>query len=148
MITYANLGKYYCPYCDFKRPELDYRLTHLGQMTNVSSEFTIDQHDYKIEVGGLYNVYNALTAAAVGEHYGLSADQIRHGLGYDEKIFGRQEVIQIGDKKCTLVLVKNPVGLNQVIDTMNLSPEEFSLVCLLNANYADGIDISWIWDGS
>lgn len=148
MITYANLGKYYCPHCDFKRPELDYRLTHLGEMTNVSSEFTIGTDDYKIEVGGLYNVYNALTAAAVGEHYGLTADQIRHGLGYDEKIFGRQEVIQIGDKKCTLVLVKNPVGLNQVIDTMNLSPEDFSLVCLLNANYADGIDISWIWDGT
>lgn len=148
MITYANLGKYYCPHCDFKRPELDYRLTHLGEMTNVSSEFTIGTDDYKIEVGGLYNVYNALTAAAVGEHYGLTADQIRHGLGYDEKIFGRQEVIRIGDKKCTLVLVKNPVGLNQVIDTMNLSPEDFSLVCLLNANYADGIDISWIWDGT
>ncbi|HRM23440.1 MAG TPA: Mur ligase family protein [Enterococcus aquimarinus] len=148
MITYANLGKYYCPNCDFKRPELAYQLTQLGEMTNVSSVFTVDEESYKIEVGGLYNIYNALTAAAVGQHYGVSPEKIRLGLGYDEKVFGRQEVITIGSKKCTLVLVKNPVGLNQVIDTITLSPNDFSLVCLLNANYADGLDVSWIWDGS
>lgn len=148
MITYANLGKYYCPNCEFKRPELAYQLTQLGEMTNVSSVFTVDEESYKIEVGGLYNIYNALTAAAVGQHYGVSPEKIRLGLGYDEKVFGRQEVITIGSKKCTLVLVKNPVGLNQVIDTITLSPNDFSLVCLLNANYADGIDVSWIWDGS
>ena len=148
MITYANLGKYYCPNCDFKRPELAYQLTQLGEMTNVSSDFTVDEESYKIEVGGLYNIYNALTAAAVGQHYGVSPEKIRLGLSYDEKVFGRQEVITIGSKKCTLVLVKNPVGLNQVIDTITLSPNDFSLVCLLNANYADGLDVSWIWDGS
>ncbi len=148
MITYANLGKYYCPNCDFKRPELAYQLTQLGEMTNVSSVFTVDEKSYKIEVGGLYNIYNALTAAAVGQHYGVSPEKIRLGLSYDEKVFGRQEVITIGSKKCTLVLVKNPVGLNQVIDTITLSPNDFSLVCLLNANYADGLDVSWIWDGS
>ena len=148
MITYANLGKYYCPNCEFKRPELAYQLTQLGEMTNVSSVFTVDEESYKIEVGGLYNIYNALTAAAVGQHYGVSPEKIRLGLSYDEKVFGRQEVITIGSKKCTLVLVKNPVGLNQVIDTITLSPNDFSLVCLLNANYADGLDVSWIWDGS
>ena len=148
MITYANLGKYYCPNCDFKRPELAYQLTQLGEMTNVSSVFTVDEESYKIEVGGLYNIYNALTAAAVGQHYGVSPEKIRLGLSYDEKVFGRQEVITIGSKKCTLILVKNPVGLNQVIDTITLSPNDFSLVCLLNANYADGLDVSWIWDGS
>ena len=63
-------------------------------------------------------------------------------------MFGRQEVININGKKCTLVLVKNPVGINQVIDMIGLAPYPFSLVALLNANYADGIDVSWIWDGN
>lgn len=148
MNTYANLGKYYCPNCDFQRPELDYKLTELKNMTNTSAEFVIDGNEYKLEVGGMYNIYNALAATAVAEYYTISPDKIRSGLGYDEKVFGRQEVIQIGDKKCTLVLVKNPVGLNQVIDMIGLSPYPFSLVCLLNANYADGIDVSWIWDGN
>ncbi|WP_251867782.1 Mur ligase family protein [Enterococcus malodoratus] len=148
MITYANLGKYYCPNCGFHRPELDYKLTEMKTMDNKSSEFVIDGQDYKIEVGGMYNVYNALAATAVAEYYGVSKDKIKRGLGYDEKVFGRQEEFEIDGKKCTLVLVKNPVGLNQVIDMIGLAPYPFSLVSLLNANYADGIDISWIWDGN
>ncbi|KFN93572.1 putative amino acid ligase [Tetragenococcus muriaticus PMC-11-5] len=57
-------------------------------------------------------------------------------------------MVNIDGKQCTLVLVKNPVGLNQVIDMIDLAPYTFSLVSLLNANYADGTDISWIWDGN
>ncbi|CAM3286147.1 Mur ligase family protein [Vagococcus fessus] len=148
MITYSSLGKYYCPHCDFKRPELDYQLTELKNMTNTSAEFVVDGEEYSIEVGGLYNVYNALSATAVARHYGLSPEKIRAGLSYDERVFGRQEIINVGDKECTLILVKNPVGINQVIDMIDLAPRPFSLVSLLNSNYADGLDISWIWDGN
>ncbi|MFK4567396.1 MurT ligase domain-containing protein [Enterococcus sp. UD-01] len=148
MITYANLGKYYCPNCGFHRPELDVQLTEMVHMDNTSADFIIDGAQYSIAVGGMYNVYNALAATSVAEHYNVAPEKIRAGLAYDEKVFGRQEVIEIGDKRCTLVLVKNPVGLNQVIDMMGLAPYPFSLVSLLNANYADGIDVSWIWDGN
>lgn len=148
MLTYSNQGKYYCSHCDFKRPELTYQLTKLIGMSDQYSEFEIDEEAYRIEVGGLYNVYNALAAASVGTYYNVSPEKIRQGLAYDQKVFGRQEVIQIDDKECTLVLVKNPVGLNQVIDMVALAPQPFTLVHLLNANYADGIDVSWIWDGN
>ncbi|HAP4438919.1 Mur ligase family protein [Enterococcus faecalis] len=148
MITYANLGDYYCPNCGFKRPELDVQLTEMVRMDNTSADFVIDGEEYGIAVGGMYNVYNALAATAVAEYYQVAPDKIRAGLAYDEKVFGRQETIKVGDKECTLVLVKNPVGLNQVIDMMGLATYSFSLVSLLNANYADGIDVSWIWDGN
>ncbi|MBM9834811.1 DUF1727 domain-containing protein, partial [Enterococcus faecalis] len=62
--------------------------------------------------------------------------------------FGRQETFSLGNKTCTLVLIKNPVGANQAIETIALAPYEFSLSVLLNANYADGIDTSWIWDAN
>ncbi len=148
MITYGNLGKYYCPNCGFKRPELNYALTEITHMDNVSSDFTIDGTNYHLPVGGMYNIYNALAATSVGEMYGVSPEKIKQGLAYNEKIFGRQETITIGNKTCTLILVKNPVGLNQVIDLIGLDPDPFSLVSLLNANPADGIDVSWIWDGN
>lgn len=148
MLTYSNQGKYYCPHCGFKRPELTYQLNKLKGMDHTYSEFEIDGEPYRIEVGGLYNVYNALAATAVGRYYQVTPEKIRRGLSSDQKVFGRQEVIHIGDKECTLVLVKNPVGLNQVIDMVALAPQPFHLVHLLNANYADGIDVSWIWDGN
>lgn len=148
MNTYGNLGKYYCPNCDFKRPALDYRLTAIEEMTPTHSSFVVDQEHYQIEVGGMYNIYNALAATAVAEYYGVAPAKIRKGLAYEEGVFGRQEVIQVGDKEITLILVKNPVGLNQVLSLLELVPETFSFVSLLNANYADGIDVSWIWDAT
>lgn len=146
--TYANLGDYICEHCGFERPQLDYALTHLTKITNTSSEFVIDGQDYKINVGGLYNIYNALAAVSVAEFFGVSPDQIKAGFDKSRAVFGRQETFKIGDKDCTLVLIKNPVGASQALDMIKLAPHPFSLSVLLNANYADGIDTSWIWDAN
>lgn len=146
--TYANLGHYICLNCDFKRPELDYQLTALTKTTNVSSAFVIDGQEYSINVGGLYNIYNALAAVAVAEFFGLSPEQIKAGFEKSRAVFGRQETFSIGDKSCTLVLIKNPVGASQALEMIKLVDYPFSLSVLLNANYADGIDTSWIWDAN
>ena len=148
MNTYANLGDYICQNCGFHRPELDYRLTELTNITNTTSEFVIDGATYQINVGGLYNIYNALAAVSVAEFFGLESSLITQGFNNSHAVFGRQESFNVGDKKCTLVLIKNPVGANQVLDMMKLAPYPFALVALLNANYADGIDTSWIWDAN
>lgn len=144
--TYANLGDYTCPNCDFERPKLDYALTDLTKISNTNSEFVIDGQDYKINVGGLYNIYNALAAVSVAEFFGVAPEQIKAGFDKSRAVFGRQETFKIGDKSCTLVLIKNPVGASQALDMIKLAPYPFTLSVLLNANYADGIDTSWIWD--
>ncbi|MTB42384.1 DUF1727 domain-containing protein [Streptococcus uberis] len=146
--TYANLGHYICLNCDFKRPKLDYQLSALTKTTNVSSAFVIDGQEYSINVGGLYNIYNALAAVSVAEFFGLSPEQIKAGFEKSRAVFGRQETFNIGDKSCTLVLIKNPVGASQALEMIKLADYPFSLSVLLNANYADGIDTSWIWDAN
>lgn len=146
--TYANLGHYICLNCDFKRPKLNYQLTALTKTTNVSSAFVIDGQEYSINVGGLYNIYNALAAVSVAEFFGLSPEQIKAGFEKSRAVFGRQETFSIGDKSCTLVLIKNPVGASQALEMIKLADYPFSLSVLLNANYADGIDTSWIWDAN
>lgn len=144
--TYANLGSYICLECGFHRPELDYQLTKLTSITHQDSSFVIDGQEYKINIGGLYNIYNALAAVSVAEFFGIAPETIKAGFDKSKAVFGRQETFKLGDKDCTLVLIKNPVGATQAIEMMKLAPHEFTLSVLLNANYADGIDTSWIWD--
>ncbi|MGT2911323.1 lipid II isoglutaminyl synthase subunit MurT [Streptococcus cameli] len=144
--TYANLGSYLCLHCDFKRPELNYQLTSLPSITNTSSTFVIDGQEYSINIGGLYNIYNALAAVSVASFLGVAPSIIKAGFDKSHAVFGRQETFTIGEKECTLVLIKNPVGATQAIEMMKLAPYDFTLSVLLNANYADGIDTSWIWD--
>lgn len=145
-MTFANQGYYFSKTDDFKRPELDYAITKLNKLTPSYSNFDIDGKTFQIEIGGEYNIYNAMAAYSVGRFMGVSESQIKHAFESNAQIFGRQEAVKVGDKDVTIVLIKNPVGANQVIQMMSTDDQPFSLIALLNANYADGIDTSWIWD--
>ena len=146
-ITYSNLGKYYCPNGDFKRPELDYAVTELTELSLTKSSFKIDGFDFSLPIGGLYNIYNALSAYATARFFGLTPEEIQAGFGQAQRVFGRQETFTLEDKEVMINLIKNPVGFNQIVQLLGYEKEEFSLAVLLNDNYADGQDISWIWDG-
>ena len=145
-ITYANLGQYFSVTDDFKRPPLAYQVTEIDELTPTYSTFSIDGTPLRIEIGGLYNIYNALAAYAVGREFSVTPEQIKTAFESNAQIFGRQEAIHVDGKDVTIVLIKNPVGTNSVIDMMRTETADFSLLALLNANYADGIDTSWIWD--
>ena len=145
-MTFGNQGDYFSVSDDFKRPELDYAVTKINEMTPRYSNFDIDGETYQIEIGGMYNIYNALAAYTVGRFLGVTTQQIHHAFESNAQIFGRQEAVNVNGKEVTIVLIKNPVGANQVIDMMKTDDQPISLIALLNANYADGIDTSWIWD--
>lgn len=146
LINYSSLGEFSCPDCDFKSPNLDYTIDKLITLEQNFSEFLIENETYSINVGGLYNVYNALASISVAKELSIKDDVIKNGLRKQKNIFGRQEALYIYGKKITINLVKNPTGLNQVIDLLSYDKEPVSLICLLNDNYADGTDVSWIYD--
>ena len=63
-----------------------------------------------------------------------------------ESSFGRQETIKIGNKEVKIILVKNPAGYDQAVNTIMLDKKKINLAILFNDRYADGRDVSWIWD--
>lgn len=144
--TYANLGDYYCPSCDFKRPALDYKVTDIEELNVTHSSFKLDDDSYTIHNAGIYNIYNALAAYSIGRFFNVSPAHIKEALVSNERVFGRQEVIIAYDKKIILNVVKNPVGLDQVLNLIKLEDEPFTLVSLLNNRPADGVDLKWLAD--
>lgn len=147
-ITYANLGDFYCPNCGFSRPKLSYGVDDIIELTPESARFSMDGYPYEIGVAGMYNVYNALAAYSIGRYLGVSQAQIQHALKNSQRMFGRQEALAVEGHDLRINLIKNPVGLNQVVDLVALEKEPFTLITLLNDQPADGQDISWIWDGN
>lgn len=147
LLTYANLGQFYCTHCDFKRPTLAHAVTEVQTLNTEHSTFAIDGTLFDLPIAGLYNVYNALAAFSVAKHFGISDTYIKRGFEAAKRIFGRQEHIQIGGKDVVMNLIKNPVGFNQIVDLLARDEAPFALVSLLNDRPADGTDVSWIWDG-
>ena len=144
---YANLGDFFCPNCGYSRPELTYSVSEIIDQDPNHLSFRMGTKDYHINIGGTYNIYNALAAYSVARHFDLDDEEIASAFAKNKRVFGRQELIQYADKDIDLILVKNPVGLDEVLHMLNTEKDDYSLVTLLNANHADGIDTSWIWDG-
>jgi UDP-N-acetylmuramyl tripeptide synthase len=100
----------------------------------------------RLRLPGLYNVYNALAAAALGLALGAPLDDVVAGLESVEAAFGRAETVALDGRELAILLVKNPAGANEVLRTLVLEPGEHDLLGVLNDKTADGKDVSWVWD--
>jgi UDP-N-acetylmuramyl tripeptide synthase len=145
-ITYNHLGSFYCNECGYKRPELDYIVNNIVDQTPTGSLIWIDGIEYYINQPGTYNIYNALCAYSVAKVLDIENQVIYNVLKNTSSSFGRQEIINIDNKEVKIVLVKNPAGFDQAINTISLDKSTINTAFILNDNYADGRDVSWIWD--
>ncbi|MBU5590439.1 Mur ligase family protein [Clostridium sp. MSJ-4] len=145
-ITYNHLGDFFCDNCGYKKPELNYAIEDIVKLTSEGSSFIINHNEFFIPQSGTYNIYNALCAYSISKFFNIEDTLIGNSLSKQDSSFGRQEVLNIEGKKVNIILVKNPAGYNQALDTISLNKSQMSLAFLLNDNYADGRDISWIWD--
>ncbi len=147
-VSYSHLGDYYCEKCGYKRPTLDYIVSDIKQNKNGTSDFKYKENIINIKMSGLYNVYNAVSALAVAEVLGLDLEKSINSLENESSPFGRQEEVDINGKKLKLMLVKNPAGYNEALNTLLSAEEVVTASFLLNDNFADGQDVSWIFDVS
>ena len=145
--AYSNLGDYHCPNCAFSRPELTYTVEEVLKMTPTSAQFIIDGDIYETPHAGLYNIYNALAAYSIGRFMNVKTELIARGLRGSKTVFGRQEQIAVEDKDVQINVIKNAVGLNQVIANLALENDPFTFIYVINNNPADGRDVSWISEG-
>ena len=146
----GHLGDYRCPRCGHARPPLDVvaRDVELAGLERAGFDLVTPDGTRRVELRlpGLYNVYNALGAAALSRALGATLDEIADGLGRFGAAFGRFERIAVGEKRLLLLLVKNPAGANEAVRTLVEGGAPRVAVVALNDGIADGRDVSWIWD--
>jgi UDP-N-acetylmuramyl tripeptide synthase len=151
----GHLGHYTCPNSDADRPDPLVAATRIELHGIDGSSFEVSTPagplQVELPVPGLYNVYNALAAIAASLRLGLTLEQVGDGLEAMKAVFGRVETIEVAGKAVSILLIKNPVGANEVLRTLALEAERvdgsgIELWIALNDRIADGRDVSWIWD--
>jgi UDP-N-acetylmuramyl tripeptide synthase len=148
----GHLGRYHCPNLDSMRPQPDVYATGVVLDGTRGARFELHlaprgrPHRINLPLPGLYNVYNALGAAALTQALGARAADIVAGLQATRAAFGRAETVQVGGRELAILLVKNPAGANEVLRTLALDDEPLDVLAVLNDRIADGRDVSWIWD--
>lgn len=142
---YSQLGNFYCTGCGYKREMPNLSVEEIIELKSDFSKvfacFNGKNAILKINLGGVYNIYNALCASAVLSLAGLTEGEIEVAVSSFSGAFGRME--KFGDIR--ILLVKNPTGLTQAVDYIYQLDFD-NVVFVLNDNDADGRDVSWIWD--
>lgn len=141
-IFYGHQGHYYCA-CGYSRPECKYNadimVYHDYYLIKINTGSKT--YEYTTSLVGLYNVYNVLGAIVMCLELGV--ENIQKSLDNYHPEFGRSEKREIFGKKAIIQLIKNPAGANEVLKTVDKSS---SILVAINDNYADGRDMSWLWD--
>lgn len=75
---------------------------------------------------------------------GASTDALVDALAQVTPAFGRGEVIDVQGSPVELLLVKNPMGFRLAL--ASFPPAGCNTMICINDEYADGRDMSWLWD--
>lgn len=121
----------------------------LEKIDNHTAVISLDSKKLTVslKLEGIYNVFNAVAAVALVQTItGDTTDQAKL-IGTLESItpaFGRGEKLLVGGQPLELVLVKNPGGFR--LGLSSFDPAGYATMIAINDNYADGRDMSWLWD--
>lgn len=114
-----------------------------------TATFTIDGADSTttLKIDGIYNIFNA--AAALALTRAVATDKVDQtklisALANVTPAFGRGEKLVVDGQPLELVLVKNPSGFR--LGLKSFDPIGYATMIAINDNYADGRDMSWLWD--
>lgn len=151
-IFVGHLGDWHCRFCHAARPPLDVAghaielWSHDFQSLKVSAAGATDS--FEAGLPGLYNTYNVIAALTAARALAVPTEVSQQSLARFRGAFGRAERIVHRGRSLMVMLVKNPVGCDEVLRT--ISGVDRTLDCpvllCLNDAAADGRDVSWIWD--
>ena len=107
-------------------------------------------HEVDFTIPGVHNLLNACAALGVVlEVLGEDADLpgLLATLGTVQAAFGRGEVLTLDGRPVQLSLVKNPAGFRMGLLSAAAQAQAGEVVVVaINDEYADGRDMSWLWD--
>lgn len=121
----------------------------LNAIDSNTASFTIGKGKFEtsLKLSGIYNIYNATGALGLvdvirGEK--LNSKKMLRTLATIKPAFGRGEILTIGKHPLEIVLVKNPSGFQLGLESY--PSEGYATMLAINDSYADGRDVSWLYD--
>lgn len=121
----------------------------LEDFKGTSASFRLGQRQLEgtINLYGVYNIYNAaaamaLTRQVMGDR--LDEAKLLAELEHIAPAFGRGETLTVQGQTLQLLLVKNPSGFR--LSLASADARDYATMIAINDAYADGRDVSWLWD--
>ena len=128
-------------------PAADVVLRRVGAQ-DADFEFDGETVTTSMKLRGVYNIFNAAAALSLARAIlgtgAVDTPKLVKALGDVAPAFGRGESLTVDGQPLELVLVKNPSGFR--LGLKSFPAGGYATMIAINDNYADGRDMSWLWD--
>ncbi len=134
------------------RPAADVVLRRVGAQ-DADFEYDGATVSTSMKLRGVYNIFNAAAALTLARAVAVlnparpaadGGDRLLTALSQVAPAFGRGESLVVDGQPLDLVLVKNPSGFR--LGLKSFPAAGYATMIAINDNYADGRDMSWLWD--
>ncbi|MBB5957562.1 UDP-N-acetylmuramyl tripeptide synthase [Saccharothrix tamanrassetensis] len=130
---------WHCTGCDLARPRPDW-VTGDGYLVAPDGEKVA----LSLRLPGKFNLANAVMATAAAFALGVPVREAVERLRAVSDVAGRYRTIQRSGHRARLLLSKNPAGWSETLTVVREA--DHPAVLVINAQEADGRDLSWLWD--
>ena len=130
-----------------KRPPMHAELKEFNAKNVATIQLDGQELVIPLAARGTYNAQNATAIALAAWQLKMPVDIITTRISEVLPAFGRGEHIKVGSKTVILQLVKNPGGFRHAL-LMGEATNANATMIAINDDYADGRDVSWLWDVS
>lgn len=135
---------------DYKPSTVDFAVDEVKEHEDHQS-ITIKHEQKQIEVelpiAGFHNALNVNgVVALLSAMEPIDFRKAVVAIKTMEPPFGRGEVLHINNKNITVALVKNPSGFAHNLETFVQEKQPDAILFVINDRFADGRDVSWLWD--
>jgi len=144
--TISHLGAADCTRCEWSSPDPPFLVEVLARPGLDALWLSIGETGFEVRLGGIHNAYNAAAAVAAVTVLGVATSDAAKALETFTPRFGRTERLEFAGRTLWVLLMKNPAGASALVDQVVADPRIRAAVVMLNDLWADGRDVSWIWD--
>jgi UDP-N-acetylmuramyl tripeptide synthase len=149
------MTNYCCNYCGYKNAAADVEAESFGDdyitfnfknIEEFNSKIKNKDFDFKPSIQGYYNILNYMAAFLVLKFYCIDDEIIKKTFENYSTKFGRSFKKIVQGIECSIDLVKNPSGFNNVLEKIFEKDDCINALFAFSDRDADGRDVSWIWD--
>lgn len=151
-VRYHHIGNAYCPNCNFKSPDSDYRITKVDYENKlIEVEANGNKSSYKMLSDSIFNLYNMIAVITALDKLGIEKDKVKEIIDNEQIAETRYKKEEINGINIIKHLAKgqNPIACSCVFDYIKKEPGKKELVLLIY-DYFDAKETSesiiWLYD--
>lgn len=151
-VRYHHIGNAYCPNCDFKSPEADYRVSKIDYENNkIVVKHKDEKCEYKMISDSIFNIYNMVAVIALLREYGIESSKIQETFEKINIVESRYKKEEVNGINIISHMAKgqNPVACSCVFDYVKKEKGKKEVILLLFDLFdakESSENLTWIYD--